>query len=98
MSVYVTPARRSGKGVLKWARLMADSERELDQMAARLGLQPGFRFYATATVAAYYLLTPAQRTAAISLGARPAGERTESPSEGSEDQTWLFEARKEGTR
>ena len=94
MSVYVTPARRSGKGALKWARLMADTEAELDVMAAQLQLQPGFRFYATATQPAYFLLTPALRAAALSLGARPATETTRRPATGP-DQPYLFEARKE---
>lgn len=97
MSAYVTPARRSGKGALKWAHLTADGEKELDLMAARLGLEPGFRFYATATQPAYYLITPAQRAAALSLGAWPANETTESPSR-PDDQTTLFEACKEADR
>lgn len=99
MTAYVTPARRSGKGALKWAHLTADTEAELDLMAARLQLQPGFRFYATATVAAYFLITPAQRAAALSLGAQPAiTETTHRPAAGPDDQIDLFEAHREGTR
>lgn len=71
MTVYVTDARPSGNGsVLRWGRLFADTDQELTLVATELEIKDGMRFPATPDQDSYYVITGAERSAALDAGAK----------------------------
>lgn len=73
MTVYVDNMRLSAQvGAIsgRWSHLMADSDDELDEFAARLGLKKAWAQH-PGTALSHYDVTDSKRRQAIALGAVP---------------------------